>query len=206
MSDKPYTIGFCGRSGSGKSYVSEKFASKIGALYIDADKVYHSLTEPVDARPSPCTLEIGEKIGEEFICKDGALDRKKLSKTVYSDSGKREILNRITHAYIKDEIIRIISENSCDFVALDAALLPFSPCFELCDFTVVVISDEETSLKRITERDGISQSSAAKRLKAQPSVGDFLEACDSVILNGESDSVDEQISTLVKRIKHLGSD
>lgn len=205
MSDKVFTVGICGRSGSGKSFVSEKIAKKLGALYVDADEVYHKLLEPVGSNPSPCCLEIAKKLGSHFIGMNGTLDRKALAAEVFSKKGKLEILNELTHSFIFEAIKEKVSDFDGEYAVVDAALLPFSKCKKLCDYTVAVIVDDETSLGRITERDNISETDAKKRLSAQPSAEEFENACDGVILNGNGSNVEIQISNFVERIKLINN-
>lgn len=209
MSDvkRPFTVGFCGRSGSGKSYVAKMFSKIIGGIWIDADEVYHKLLLPSGGEPSECCKAIAKALGSEFVGSDGTLDRKKLGKTVFSDKEKLEELNRISHTFIRDEIERIIKSSDCSFAAVDAVLLPFSSCAVLCDFMVAVAANEEASLERIMKRDSVSEKAAKARLNAQPPLEKYTEVCDKVIFNGiEECNLESQLDELINEVKKLASD
>lgn len=208
MSDKKiYTVGFCGRSGSGKSYVAEKFADIIGGEYINADRIYHELLEPTDGSPSPCAHAICEALGYQFVEQDGNVNRKKLAKIVFSDNEQLKKLNETTHQYITEKIKEILENTALEYAAVDAVLLPFSPLAPMCDYTVAVIANEEVSIERIIRRDGISKSAAVKRLNSQPELSKYTDICDAVIFNGEGNgNLDEQLDSLIEEVRLLASE
>lgn len=184
---KTKIIGLCGRSGSGKGYVSSVF-EKYGGLCIDTDAVYHELLEPTDQKFSECTAELCENFGRDIIGDDMKPDRTKLSKIVFADKQKLKLLNEITHRYILSEVNGIISRSSSAFAVIDAPVLFESGFNKFCDFTVCVICSDETSVKRIIERDGISADMALKRLGNQLPSETLGSLCDySIDNNGRAD-------------------
>ena len=70
-------IGVTGPTGSGKTVLTEYFAS-LGIPTINADELYHSLLIP----PSPCLDAISSAFGKDMLSEDGSLDRKALSALV----------------------------------------------------------------------------------------------------------------------------
>lgn len=83
-------IGICGRSGSGKGYVSEKFRMR-GIPVIDTDGVYHELNRGVNGETSDCTKEIAAAFpGVHVVNPDGSLDRKSLGDHVFSSADRSE--------------------------------------------------------------------------------------------------------------------
>lgn len=203
-SNRPFTVGFCGRSGSGKSYAAKKVSAMLSAPWIDCDAVYHELLEPEGKNPSACALAIERELGGGFIDPDGRLDRKKLASVVFSDREKLEKLDLITHKFIKDETKRRLYATGAEFALLDAVLLPFSCCKDLCDVMVAVIADESSSLFRILERDKISRCDALKRLSSQPSADKYAAVSDFTLRNSISDTdLDSQCRQLVLAVKGL---
>ncbi len=63
--NNPVLVGLCGRSGSGKGYVSELFA-EIGIPSVDTDAVYREMTSPSEML-SPCMKELAERFGREVV-------------------------------------------------------------------------------------------------------------------------------------------
>ncbi len=180
-------IGLCGRSGSGKGYVSGVFA-KYGGICLDTDKIYHRLLEPIDSEMSECTQALAGRFGSEIVGSDMQLDRKRLSEIVFSDKEKLEELNKIAHSYILREVEKQLSVSKADFAVIDAPVLFESGFDKICDFTVCTVCSDNTSVKRITERDGIEPDKAVLRLKNQLSADTLTDLCDYTVYNdGDSD-------------------
>ena len=70
----------------------------------------------------------------------------------------------------------------------------------MCDYVIAVLCDEKTRLKRITERDGITEKQAIQRFSRQISE-DFLKAnCDFVVVNNSIPDTKKQISIILNKI------
>ncbi len=171
-------IGIVGRSGTGKSYISGFFKEK-GALVIDGDKVAHALM-----KEGPLVNELADTFGKDILCADG-VDRKKLGKTVFSDTEKLKTLNKISHAHICREFDRLIAESDAPFAVIDAAALIESGY--KCDIIVAVISNDHLCAERIEKRDNITKEDALLRLSAQQSDDFYVQNADFVIVNDGRD-------------------
>ena len=100
-------IGLCGGSGSGKGTVAQMLAY-YGMSSIDADEVYRFLTKPGGSLIPALVKEFGSGI----ISEDGVLDRRQLSKIVFTSDGHEEKLKRlnsITHAAVIEETEKIMT-------------------------------------------------------------------------------------------------
>ena len=102
-------IGICGRSGSGKGYVSRMF-SLFGIPAIDTDAVYRDII--AGGARTECVGELVSVFGSGIIDDEGNLMRRKLAKIVFADGAadKLRMLNEITHKYILAETLRLCSE------------------------------------------------------------------------------------------------
>ena len=119
-------IGLCGRSGSGKGYVSGIFA-EMGIPVIDTDAVYRRISGPADS-PTECMTELAHAFGEQILKADNSLNRRAMADIVFAPDGAaaRERLNRITHSHILRESRRMAqayADKGCRFVLIDAPLL-----------------------------------------------------------------------------------
>jgi len=190
-------IGLCGRSGSGKGYVCKIF-SEYGGLHLDTDNIYHSLLLPAGGEASPCAAELAFAFGEEIFTAEKTVDRKKLSSIVFSDEEALERLNKITHKYIFNETMRLFDSSDAPFAVMDAPVLFESGFDKYCNFTVCVTADDETCIRRITERDGISPERAKMRLENQISKEKLTELCDYEIVNNGTEDVRKQIKDILK--------
>ena len=205
MNDKQMLIGLCGRSGSGKGYVSRLF-ERYGIPSIDTDAVYKGLTSPSDTL-SPCMIELTERFGAETALPDNSLNRAYIREIVFAeDKTSLSDLNRITHKFILTETLAKVqeySENGFPIVIIDAPLLFESNFSEICDFIVCVTAPEDISIRRIIERDGITHEAAIKRLNAQMTSEELENRCDAVIFNDDTDRVKDEVSDLAETIREI---
>lgn len=196
-------VGLCGRSGSGKGYVSELFR-KIGIPSIDTDAVYRDLTSPSDEL-SPCMKELSERFGSAVISPDGSLNRAEMRKLVFSgDSAALDDLNKITHKHILEktaEIAAELAESGAEIVLIDAPLLFESGFDRFCVCTICVTAPESSVIRRIMRRDGISEEEAQKRLAHQKPVSELREKSDYEIVNdAESEVILERVKAVFDKI------
>ena len=177
-------IGLCGGSGSGKGEVGRLF-SENGIPVIDTDVVYREIT----SKASECLTALVNEFGSEILTEDGRLDRHKLARTVFSGVGaaeRRFRLNEITHKFILDQTRRKLSDFESEgfaAAAVDAPLLFESGFDGECDKTVCVLADRNIRIARITERDGITQNEAEKRIDSQIPDTKLRELCDYTLVN-----------------------
>ena len=195
-------IGLVGGSGSGKGCVCE-LLSEYSTYSIDTDRVYHEIT----SSDSPCLRELVSEFGEAVVGNDGALDRAYLRSIVFGTSDadeKREMLNKIAHKHILNEVRKIILQKQNEglrAVIVDAPLLYESGFDAECDVTVCVIADEDVRIERIVLRDGISVDDAVKRIRGQLSNDELAARSDFVIENnGDLDELRSQLQNLIKKI------
>lgn len=172
-------IGITGGSGSGKT-TALKVLEEMGALIIDCDKVYHELLES--------SAELISELDSCFsgVVNDGVLDRKALGKKVFNDEKSLAQLNSISHRYVSglvDEMLRVWAMQGGTLAAVDAIELISSGLAVRCKAVFAVLSDTETRLKRIMDRDGISKEYALMRIKAQHSDEYFIENCGYILYN-----------------------
>lgn len=191
-------IGLCGRSGSGKGYVSKIFREFSG-LHIDTDAVYHQLLLPANNSVSPLVGELTEEFGTLVL--DGlSLNRKKLGEIVFSSPEKLKKLNEISHRAILAEVRNIIDKSDAPFAIVDAPVLFESGFNNFCDYTVCVVCSDDKSIERIVNRDGITETEAKKRLNSQIKQEELTRKCDFTIYNNDCDDIETQVQTILREI------
>ena len=196
-------VGLCGRSGSGKGYVSELFG-EIGIPAIDTDAVYRELTAPAE-NLSPCMKELAERFGSAVVSSDGSLNRAEMRKLVFGeDSTALSDLNRITHRHILERTAEIAFElamNGAVIILIDAPLLFESGFDRFCACTICVTAPEASVIRRIMRRDGISEEDAKNRLAHQKPVLELREKSDYEIVNdAEREVILERVKTISDKI------
>ena len=168
-------LGITGGTGCGKSTLLQVIA-EAGGVVIDCDKVYHDLLDTdtallnaIDAR-FPGVVEAGQ------------LDRKKLGATVFYDKAALEDLNKITHAAVKQEVLRLLTPMP-KLAAIDAIGLFESGLDKLCHITVAVTAPEAERVRRLMARDNIPEAYAKARIAAQKKNEEYAALCQKHLVN-----------------------
>lgn len=167
-------LGITGGTGSGKTTLLQ-IARDLGFRVLDCDAIYHGLLQTDAALLAAIESRFPGTVEE------GQLQRKKLGAVVFADPAALQDLNAITHGAICREVERQIlpGEN----VAIDAIALFESGLDRLCDVTVAVTAPEEVRVRRLMERDGITEQYARSRIAAQPSEEYYGQHCDQILEN-----------------------
>ena len=196
-------IGITGKSGSGKTTVSNKLNKDNTYLIIDVDKIPHDLIKRKDVRHGLISM-YGENILPEIVwMHDCALielpeteeiDRKKLGEKVFSSKEETDRYNQYIWLFVKEELEKIIVQADKDII-LEWSLLPLTEYLNKCDIKVLVKSELEIRMERILKRDKITEEYFTKR-EEQSLVYNELEY--DIILRG---SENEEIEKLNKYIR-----
>jgi dephospho-CoA kinase len=168
-------IGITGGSGSGKTTLLNLIRER-GGLVLDCDAIYHELLKTDES--------MLRSIENRFpgTVTDNQLNRKKLGSIVFGDEKALLDLNAITHAAVKQEVLRRLEE-APRLAAIDAIGLFEGGLAELCDVTVAVTAPASMRVQRLMAREGISEEYAKKRIAAQHEETWFREKCDYVLEN-----------------------
>jgi len=199
------TIGLTGSIATGKSTAS-KYLKKLGCIIIDGDVIAREVAD------HPRVLEaIKEAFGEEFLTEEGKLSRKKLGSLVFTDDKALKKLNKIMHPAIRHEIkgrLKALknSPKNCsqthDCVVIDGALLIEMGLQSCVDEVWVVTITKEEQIRRLMERDGISNRDARNRIEAQMSTEEKKKFADVVLDNSNDPNfLREQVKQEFLRLK-----
>ncbi|RUO27137.1 dephospho-CoA kinase [Aliidiomarina minuta] len=197
-----YIVGVTGGIGSGKTTVTDRFASH-GIEVIDADVIAREVVAP----GSDALKQIAEYFGPEVILPDGALNRAQLRSLVFADSDKKEWLNQLLHPLIRHRIEDALQAARSDYCILVAPLLLENQLQALVDRVLVVDVAEETQIERTTRRDNNSREQVAAIIDAQITREERLAAADDCINNelplpevyDQVDALHQQYLKLAKR-------
>ncbi len=203
MAEKPLVVGLTGQTGAGKTTVSEAFR-KNGYAVINADLVSREVTaDPYVAK------RLGELFGMDVLHEDGTLNRKALGARVFSDPDELLKLNTILHPMIVrriEEKIGALAAAGRVRILLDAPTLFESGANKLCVRTVAVLADETLRLRRIVERDGLTEAEALRRIKAQHPES-YYRFRSSYILrnNGTPEELERAAQPVIDRLEKAGN-
>ena len=193
LSNALTVIGLTGGSGVGKTTALQVLRD-MGALPVDADGVYHRLLD----KDAALLSELKARFPAAFEA--GTLDRKALGRIVFSDPDELRDLNRITHKYVQAALRLDLEDwamSGGETVAVDAVALIESGIWRRCDAVVGVLAPGEARIRRVVEREGVSEDYARLRLKAQRSDEFYRERCDYILENNGN------LETFLKKCRAL---
>lgn len=174
----PYIIGLTGGIGSGKTAVSDCFATK-GIKVVDADVCARTVVEP----GTPALSAITEHFGRGVLHPDGTLDRKALREVVFADPDERQWLEALLHPLIFNEMWQHLQATSSPYAILVSPLLVEAGQSAMCQRILVVDAPEEVQLARTMSRDSNSAEQVRAIMAAQASRTDRIARADDVIVN-----------------------
>ena len=197
MKNMKKVVGITGGIASGKSTVC-KYLISLGYPVIDSDEISRNLSQ----KKMPIYNVILESFGLEYFLPNLELDREKLGRYIFSNMDARQKLNTITHPIIVEEMKNLIQKSEENLIFLDIPLLFEAKLSYLCDTIVCVYVDQETQLKRLINRDGISKEYALTKIASQMSLEEKKKKSDYVIESkGSFTETQKNIKKILNKIK-----
>jgi len=186
-------IGITGGIGAGKSLICEIF-NLLGVPNYPAD----FRAKWLQSNDPELKAKIAFHFGKEAYLDNGELNREYLSKEVFGDDEKLELLNRLVHPAVAEDFKKWCLEHSDKpYVLKEAALLFETGSYKQLDATINVHANQEIRLKRTLERDPQrTTESVLSIMKKQFSDEKRMALADYVIYNDESKSVIKQVMEL----------
>jgi dephospho-CoA kinase len=176
-----FVIGLTGGIGSGKSTVSQLLAD-LGAYVLDADKVGHQAYEP----NTRAWRQVLDTFGEDLAQENGEIDRRKLGAIVFGDPSAMKKLTDIVWPRIYDMVGERIEEQKklgTTTMVVEAAVLLEAKWTPLVDQVWVTVSSEDSVIRRLQERNGMTEEQTRSRMKSQMSSEERVKHADVVIHN-----------------------
>lgn len=178
-------IGLTGGIATGKSTVSKMFQER-GAKVVDADLVARAVVEP----KSKGLQQVVAAFGERVLDSQGQLDRQVLGSIIFHDKQARQQLNSILHPLIRAEMRRQTAEIQAEdpdvIVIWDVPLLFESRLTHFVEKVIVVYISEALQIKRLMERNRLTEYDAKARIHSQLSIEEKRKLADFVIDNSDT--------------------
>lgn len=190
-----FQVGITGGIGSGKTLVCSVF-ERLGIPVYYADSAAKWI---MDHEP-PVKKEIGELLGAASYRGD-RLDREYVAGRVFRDPELLERLNGIVHPAVRKHYMQWVKEQSgVPYVIEEAAILFESGAHRFLDLTVLVYSPEDLRIRRVMERDGVSEEEVRLRMNRQMGEEEKKRFADETLMNDENEMLLPQIIALHQRI------
>lgn len=160
-------IGLTGGIATGKSTASRTLR-QLGATIWDADETARQVVRPGE----PGFDALKKEFGADIFGPDGRLNRRMLAQRVFGKPEEVIRLNKTLHPIILMDLVDKLKgwrAEGVKVVIVDAPLLFESGADVACDQVWVLSCGEDEQLRRVMERDKLSQQEAIERLEAQMS-------------------------------------
>ncbi|MBI2827715.1 MAG: dephospho-CoA kinase [Acidobacteria bacterium] len=195
-------IALTGGIATGKSHVRAAFEG-LGVPTIDADLLARAAVAPGTAG----LTAVVNRFGRGVLDANGALDRRKMAKLVFTDSDARKALEAIVHPEVRRATERWFASLNPDqhrYAIADIPLLYEVGRDRDFDAVIVAACQPETQLRRLMEREGVSEQDARQRLAVQLRIDDKVQRADYVIrTDGSFSETDRQVKELFIRLAHI---
>ena len=172
-------VALTGGIATGKSHVRARF-EELGVPTIDSDVLAREAVQPGSAGHAAVIA----RFGPDILDASGMLDRRKLAGVVFSNVEARRDLEHIIHP-----VVRAATE--AWFASVDASRHPFAIAdipllYETgrdadFDAVIVVACHPGTQLRRVIERDKLTEAEARSRIAAQLPIEEKISRANHVI-------------------------
>ena len=172
-----FTVGIAGGIAAGKSYVAKKMVSELNkyvkASYISLDSIGHYVLESSNGEVYQRTRDkITEIFGQSILKPNGAIDRKKLGKVVFSSPNSLGKLDKIMHEPMMARLYEETRELSNGIIVIEGAILVEAEWTNLVNNNVILVNSlEKIRLKRLIKRANITEREALSKIRRQITAG-----------------------------------
>ena len=185
-------VGLTGGIGSGKSTVLKQFED-LGINTYSADKVAKKLINSNEDIIESIKSLFGDNIYDNNI-----LDTIKLSKIVFQDSHKLELLNSIIHPAVAKDFKSFIKTNHGDYIVKEVAIIFETNTEDNYDKIILVRAPIEDRIKRVVLRDNITKDDVIRRVNNQIDDSTIIDKCDYIIDNNNLTELKEKVINIHK--------
>ena len=192
-------IGLTGGIASGKSTVTSYLKEK-GYPVIDADRVVRDLQAPGGA----LYRVLVDHFGREILDASGELDRVVLGQRIFSNPSERDWSNRVQGQLIREALAKARDRQATQsgLFFMDIPLLIEQGYEGWFEAVWLVAVSKETQLKRLMERNHLSERQAKERIVAQMPLDEKRAHADLVIdNNGDLTALYAQLDAALQQLE-----
>ena len=192
-------IALTGGIGTGKSHVRAQFET-LGVPTLDSDVLAREAVQPGSAG----LAAVIARFGPDIVDASGALDRRKLAGIVFNNAEARRDLEQIIHPFVRtatEAWFASIDPSRHPIAIADIPLLYETGRDADFDAVIVVACDPATQLRRVIERDTLTEEEARSRIAAQLPIERKVNRADHVIrTDGSPANTDAQVREVYRAL------
>ena len=171
-------IGLTGGIGSGKTAVSDIFASQ-GIDIVDADLASRVVVQ----KGKPALDKISEHFGAEILSEKGELNRAKLREIIFKAPEERHWLESLLHPIISEQIRYELGSSQSPYCILVSPLLLETEQKDFCNSLLIVDVPEKFQIQRTALRDNVPEKQVESIMATQIDRAKRLGLADEIIVN-----------------------
>ena len=195
-------IGITGGIGSGKSTVCKLF-EQLGIPVYNADAEAKQLMK----EDAALRKQITQLFGPDAYLENGELNRVLIGQKAFNNSALLEELNAAVHPAVTQHFLDWANrfQNKNAYVVKEAALIFEAGTYKDLDFVINVSAPLRIRLRRVMERDGVSEEDVKKRMKKQMSERKRNQLSDFIIKNDGKHALIPQVLQLHEKFLNLST-
>lgn len=187
-------VGLTGGIGSGKSIVTRMFEI-LGCATFNSDNVARDTYFDPEIKTQVIKL-----LGASAYLSERSINKTYIGSLIFDDSITLKKLNAIIHPAVGRKFDVFKAENSHKIIIKETALLFEANLQHQVNKIIVVVSNDHERIKRVMERDGLSQDEVLKKMKNQLPQTDKASKADFVINNNEEEFLITQVLKIYKEL------
>lgn len=183
-----------GGIGSGKSFVVKAFAA-LGVPGFDTDSCAKRLYDEDSG-----LLEKIVRVAGRDVVAGGRLDRKKLSRRIFEDPSLLEKVESVVHPAVVERFRRWQIDCGAPVVVIESAVMLQKPALmDIPDYVVYVTAPRALRVRRVMERDGLSEEEVSLRIACQE---DLSSRADFVIETDDRQMILPALMDIIEKLKN----
>lgn len=191
-------VGLTGGIGSGKSYVAAVMERRGIPVYRTDDAARRLMTASLPLRSALIRL-----VGRDAYLSDGSLNKPVVGRFIFGDAGRRMAVNAVVHQAVREDFLSWVEGQTASVTVMECAIL-FEAGFDtLVDRIVEVTAPVNVRIRRVQQRDGLTEAQVRDRMAAQLSDEERCARVHYIICNDGVSDVEEAVSGLLASLLSL---
>lgn len=196
-----FVLGITGGIATGKSSVVQHFID-LGFPVVDADIIAHHLLDQNEQAYN----EVVKVFGSEILQENGEIDRQVLGALVFNHPDKLKQLDELMAPFLQESILAAIKQASQNqkLVIVDVPLMYEKGYDEWMDQVAVVYCTPNQQLKRLMQRNQLTEREAKQRIDSQLPI-EMKKLLAEVVFDNSNDLTQtiQQVDTWLSNRKYI---
>ena len=196
-----FVLGITGGIATGKSSVVQHFID-LGFPVVDADIIARHLLD----QNMPAYNEVVKVFGSEILQENGEINRQALGALVFNHPDKLKQLDELMAPFLQESILAAIKQASQNqkLVIVDVPLMYEKGYDEWMDQVAVVYCTPEQQIKRLMQRNQLTEKEAKQRIDSQLPI-EMKKLLAEVVFDNSNDLTQtiQQVDTWLSNRKYI---